>query len=525
MALRQTRHYPLPALEHRTLPDALATAAMSEHPTGVSDRDKRMSTAQLLEDATSLAHGLRGLGIEPGQPVVTMLDNHLDHVRLWFALSLGGYVSVPLNTTLRGDQARFMLHDSAAKVLVCEQHLLAELVPAVAGLPQLNLILTRGDDADYIAPSLPGVTVIPWNELPAHQAAPLPVVRPDDPQAVMYTSGSTGRPKGVLVTQAQTYTRAAVLDQRVDSDHLAMLSPLPLFHVAGQCRGVLGPIIQGIESVVLPRFSVRSFWDDVRTFHATSTLLMGTMASYLLTAPPRDNDRDHSLQLTLMSPITERSLEFAERFGTHIVASYGTTEVGTIASGETHTSGSLGWVHPAFEVRVAADDDREVPVGDEGELLVRGREPWTTTPGYHGNPQATVQLWRNQWLHTGDRVRITPTGELIFAGRSKDIIRRGGENISPSDVEQAVRSLPGVQDCVALGVPSPDGEEDVKILVITDDADISEPQIHAALVPMIPRFMHPRYIELVEAFALTPTAKPDKPAMRAVAKPQVWHSF
>ncbi|SDG24776.1 AMP-binding protein [Pseudonocardia oroxyli] len=516
------RHHPLPPLPERTVFRALEAAATADHGVRVRDRAESLSPAGLIQDATALAHGLRRLGIGVGEPVATVLDNHLDHVRLWFALSLGGHVSVPLNTALRGAQAQFMIADSGAEVLVCEERILPALADVLGALPRLRAVVVRSAAGDT-PEAVPGLTVLPWEALCTSGGGAFPHVGPEHVQAVMYTSGSTGRPKGVVVTQAQTYTRAAVVDQRVESDRAVMLSPLPLFHVAGQCRGVLGPVVQGIDSVVLPRFSVRSFWEDVRHFGATSTLLMGTMAGYLLSVPPQETDRDHPLQLTIMSPVTARSVEFADRFGTRVVASYGTTEVGTIASGETRTPGSLGWVHPEFEARVAGADDREVPAGTEGELLVRGREPWTTTPGYHDNPAATVELWRNQWLHTGDRVRREADGELVFVGRSKDVIRRSGENISPSEVEEAVRRVAGVRDCVALGVPSLEGEEDVKIVVIGEPG-LHAAGLHAALVETLPRFMQPRYIELVEAFALTPTAKIDKPAMRSMAEPQVWRA-
>lgn len=521
MVAAPARHYPLPGATHRTVAHALDAIAASATPPVLRDPAETVTAADLASDATRVAGGIAALGMRAGDAVLTLMDNHADHVRLWFGLAVGGFVSVPVNTAAKGQALQTILHDSRARLLVCEARHLPTVRQVLYGVPGLTRIVVRGDDDGDRNGDRTDVTYLPWEVLlNGGTPAAASQVRPWDTQAIMYTSGSTGGPKGVIVPHALTYTRAAVVDQRVDADHLAALVSLPLFHVAGQCRGVLGPLLQGVDSVVLPRFSVSGFWRDIRTYRASSALLMGTMASYLLAAAPHDGDRNHSLQLAIMAPITERAGEFADRFGTRILASYGSTEAGTISSGETTVPGSLGWVHPDFEARVADEHDFEVEDGAVGELLVRGRHPWTMTPGYTGNPEASHGLWRNQWLHTGDLVSRGATGELIFAARSKEIIRRGGENISPSDVERAARDISGVLDCVALGVPSPDGEEDVKLVVIGDALDPSD--LHRLLADALPKFMVPRFIELTDAFPRTPTEKLDKPAMRSTEGPGIW---
>jgi crotonobetaine/carnitine-CoA ligase len=515
------RHHPLPPLEERTVAHALEVAAERGSP-GVRDGDTLTSPRDIAADADIVAAGIAALGVGRGDAVLTMLDNHVEHVRVWFALARAGIVSVPVNTASRHDFLRHVLRSSRARVLLCEQRHLAQVESVIADVPEIATVVVHAPSSS-LQRVLGRAAVVDWEELRAYGSQPPVAVQPWDIHSVMYTSGSTGGPKGVVVTHAHTYTRALVVDQRVkDADGVALVS-VPLFHVAGQCRGVLGPLMQGLETVVLPRFSVSGFWAEVRRHRATSALLMGAMASYLLGREPSPDDRDHTLRLALMAPVTERAREFEERFGVRAVASYGSTEAGNISSGATNTAGSLGWAHPAFEVRVADEQDRALPTGSTGELLVRSRDPWTMTLGYQDQPEATAALWRNQWLHTGDRVRMTETAELVFAGRSKDIIRRSGENISPSDVEEAVRGVVGVADCVALGVPSPDGEEDVKIAVVPAAGAALDPlALHDELVPLLPRFMVPRYIEIVDAVPLTATNKVDRPALRRTSGVGVW---
>jgi carnitine-CoA ligase len=159
--------------------------------------------------------------------------------------------------------------------------------------------------------------------------------------------------------------------------------------------------------------------------------------------------------------------------------------------------GSAGHTSPLFDVRIFDDDDAEVPEGQPGEIVCRPRARHVMFEGYHRNPAATAGQWRNGWFHTGDFGRIDATGNLFFVDRKKDAMRRRGENISSYEVEQSVQRHPAVAEVAAHAVPSPVGEDDVKICVIAGEP-VTPEELLQHCIERMPSFAVPRYIELVD---------------------------
>jgi crotonobetaine/carnitine-CoA ligase len=161
-----------------------------------------------------------------------------------------------------------------------------------------------------------------------------------------------------------------------------------------------------------------------------------------------------------------------------------------------------GW--PRYEAKIVDEHDLEVPTGTVGELVVRSADPWVLTRGYHGMPDVTAAAWRNGWFHTGDGFMVDEDGWFYFVDRIKDAIRRRGENISSFEVEAHVNEHPAVQESAAVGVPSELGEDEIKVAVVVRAGETLDP---AALVeflaPRMPRFMIPRYVEIVDALPKT----------------------
>jgi crotonobetaine/carnitine-CoA ligase len=159
-------------------------------------------------------------------------------------------------------------------------------------------------------------------------------------------------------------------------------------------------------------------------------------------------------------------------------------------------------VRPGYQVRIVDDYDEEVPVGTVGELVVRSDEPWMITPGYWRQPERTAEAWRNGWFHTGDGFRRDEEGNHYFVDRMKDAIRRRGENISSFEVEAAVLQHPQVLECAAIAVPSELGEDEIKVLVVVAE-ELSPAELLDFLEPRMPKFMLPRYVELVASLPKT----------------------
>jgi crotonobetaine/carnitine-CoA ligase len=181
------------------------------------------------------------------------------------------------------------------------------------------------------------------------------------------------------------------------------------------------------------------------------------------------------------------------------------TEVGMpfSAGWDITDAASCGVLREGYEVRLVDEHDFEVPVGEVGALIVRHRDPWALCQGYFEMPDKTAEAWRNGWFHTGDAFRVDEQGRYYFVDRIKDAIRRRGENISSFEVEGLVNAHPGVLESAAIPVPSEWGEDEVKVCVVRSDDTLTEEQLVRDLSVTMPRFMVPRYVELVDALPKT----------------------
>jgi crotonobetaine/carnitine-CoA ligase len=197
---------------------------------------------------------------------------------------------------------------------------------------------------------------------------------------------------------------------------------------------------------------------------------------------------------------------FRERFGVSIRTHYGMTEAGAVFNRHevVDNLASCGTPAPGYEVRLVDEHDYEVPVDEIGELVVRPDRPWTMSLGYLGMPDKTAEAWRNGWFHTGDGFKRDADGRYYFVDRIKDYLRRRGENISSFEVEQFVLEHPDVAEVAAIGVPSEHGEDEIKIVVVLQRGSLVTPgELIDFLAPRMPRYMVPRYVELVDSLPHT----------------------
>lgn len=507
---------PLPPMAERNVTSVLeAACARSPDKIALRGPEGALSYADLRAQALALAGGFDGLGLARQEAVLLMLDNHLDHVRAWLALSLTARIEVPVNTAYIGTILAHVIENSGARVMVLEARFLPALAAVAGELPTLRDLVVRGDYDPGDIP--PGLTARPFATLPAAPAQP---VTPDpwDLIAIMYTSGTTGLSKGVRITHAHAYGYAAPQLYGACGPEDTALVALPLFHVGGQWKGVYNALIAGATAAVVPRFSAAEFWDEVRRYRCTYTLILGAMVEFLLRQPERPDDRDHSLRRVLLVPVTAELDRFRGRFGIETVSSsYGSTEASVVLfsrPGEA-VPGKIGWCRPDFEARLVDPHGFEVPRGTAGELVLRAREPWVMMAGYHRMPQATQDAWMNLWFHTGDLMRQDADGMFAFVDRSKDAIRRRGENVSSFEVEREIQAHPDVAECAVVGVRSAVSEDDILACVVRrPGAGLTAPALLAFLRPRMPYFMVPRYVRFMDALPKTPTEKIRKQALR-----------
>lgn len=474
--------------------------------------DRAYTASELHEQARTVAAGLQRAGHAPGERVALMIGNRAEFLAWWFGTAMAGLVSVPLNTAMRGDVLRHMLALSAPAVLVAEPDYFADAAEAAAGVecPPRVLRLSGQHAVDSTGGFLAGAggAVI-------HQA------RPSAFASIMFTSGTTGPSKGVMWTHRMGMGKAesAVAVMGYDASDV-LFTCLPLFHANGLGTSFLAALITRARLVVAPRFSASGFWPAVTAAGATTVNMLGSMPALLWKREPSPEERAHRLRKALViPPPVGYAEEFEARFNVECTQLYGSTDLG-IPLGVPHGErrpGSCGRVLPGWECQIVDDQDDLVPAGQAGELIARPLRPYLSQLGYYGMADATVSAWRNLWFHTGDVMRRDPDGWYYFLDRSKDSMRKSGENVSSYEVEQVVLSHDAVEDVAAYSVPSELAEDEVMVSVVLrpDRLDASAASIVAWCRDRLPYFAVPRYVDLCGSLPRTPTAKVQKSTLRA----------
>lgn len=466
-----------------------------------------LTYAAAARQARQVASHCAAAGVGIGDAVAVLLPNGLDFVRLWLGLGRLGALIVPVNTGLTGDFLAHQLRDSGARMVVSAgpaSEAVAGVIDEVAGLQVLDLDGWQGA---------------------AEHDGPLP--RASDTACLMYTSGTTGPSKGVLMPHAHCYLfgLGSIEGLGITEDDRYYVS-MPLFHANGLFMQLYATLIAGASAVLRARFSATSWLSDIRAHGCTVTNLLGAMSQFVIAQPSSPGDTDHGLRVICPVPNpAPHERAWRERFAVpDVVTAYGMTEVNIPLYGRLGTSrpGTAGRaLERWFEVEVRdPDTDDRLRAGQIGEIMVRPRVPFGFMSGYAGLPEATVAAWRNFWFHTGDSGVMDEEGWVTFVDRTKDCIRRRGENISSYEVENAVVSLDGVAEVAAYAVPAgAEGTEDEVMLavVLHDGVSMDAAAVAAHADAVLPRFARPRYIEIVEALPKTPTQKVRKQELRTRA--------
>lgn len=469
--------------------------------------------AQGRDIVRNTAAGLQALGVAPGDPVLVWLPNCRDMVRLWFAANYIGAIFVPLNTAYRGSILEHAINLTRGQILIAH----SELIDRLEGLQLQHLhCVVCADDHLPAADTPEGIRREDAGVLQGDVGV-LDDTRPVqlwDTQCVIYTSGTTGPSKGVLSPYLQLYTTAVINYGRMQAGDCILVN-LPLFHVGGTSP-IYAALVRGGSFYLVDGFNTREYWNQVRRGNCcTSAGLIGAMAPFISAAEPDDSDADNPLRYMTMFPINEQTVALGRRFGFSHITGFNMTEVSTplVSDVDSEVHFSCGRPRSGVTCRLVDEWDIEVAPGEIGELIVRTDLPWTMNSGYINMPEATAKAWRNGWFHTGDMFRQDAEGNFYFVDRVKDMIRRRGENISSVEVETEVLRYPGIDEAVAVGVPSDDGEEEV--LIVTVSRHTLDPrELHGFLAERLPYFMVPRYLRQVSSIPKTDTNKPRKVLFR-----------
>jgi long-chain acyl-CoA synthetase len=471
-------------------------------------------SAELFERGRRLAGGLRELGVAPGDRVAVMLPNcpevGLGYAALWRA----GAAITPVIFLLPPPELRYVLEHSGARAVITAPELLGTVLTATEGLSSLEWVISTGPGEGGNG------KVVPLASL--EQADPIGIVERDDHDlaALLYTGGTTGRAKGVMLSHENLWRcgKASQESSRVEGI-VRHVVPLPLSHAFGLIVTIVGMhAVEAYRSVLLRWFDPTSFLELIQEHRVQSGAVVPSMLQLLLTQPLEDYDLSSLRHLVCgAAPLPIEAVRELERRlpGLEVREGYGCTESGAVISSTPagrRRLGSVGLPLPGYEVRILDEQDRELPLGERGEICCRA--PGVML-GYWKAPDTTAETLRGGWLHTGDIGRMDSDGYLYVVDRKKDLIIRGGFNVFPRDVEEALVSHPAVGMAGVVGRPdSAHGEEVVAFVSLRPGAKVAPEELVDFTRERLSAYKYPREVHVIDDLPLTPVGKVDRKALR-----------
>ena len=374
--------------------------------------DGRAATyGELVAWCDRVAEGLAARGVERGTPVGIFVADTFECARAWLAVTTAGMVAVPMNAALLGRTLEHVVHLAGVRAVLVEAALLDRFEGIDIGPTLEQLVVVDGESAAATTGGVPtsSITALASEGTPGSVPAAVPELH--DTAMFLFTSGTTGPAKAVVIPWAASHSHWSQVPADTLGRGEALYAPVAMFHNSG--IGALQYVVwKGGRLVLRDKFSATAYWDDVRAKGAVASGIVGPMTAVLWAQPARPDDADNPLRSLVLGPMIEPMEAFEQRFGTRVCTSYGMTEVPSMIAtdwdhGPWQTCGTVcgGWPWP--EVELVDEHDQPVPMGQVGQLVVRTRAPWALNAGYHRDPAATAEAWRNGWFHTGDAFTAT----------------------------------------------------------------------------------------------------------------------
>ena len=488
--------------------------------------DQRITYEQLSHRVDRLANALADLGVHSGDRIAMLQVNCNQHVEAYFATAKLDAVYVPLHFRSRADELAYMINDSAPTVLLVGRRY-AELVHSLEG----DLDSVR----HYVALEEPVDGWHYYEGLVASGAGEerFPEAADDDLTMILFTAGTTGNPKGVMLSHQSfsSYILNNVTPADPEAEERNILS-VPLYHIAG-VQAVMSAIYGGRTLVIQRQFEAEQWMELVERERVDRAMMVPTMLKMLM-----DHPEFHKHDLSSLAVITYGAapmpLEVIKRAisefpGTHFINAFGQTETAatiTMLPPEDHILegseaeiekklrrlSSIGRPLEDVEVRVVDEDGNPVATGEVGEIAARGSR---IMKGYWHMEEATAETVRAGWLYTGDLGYLDDDGYIFLAGRAKDFIKRGGEMISPEEVEQVLHSHPSIDEAAIIGVPDVDWGERVRaIVVLKDGHSTSEEEIVEHCRDRLASFKKPESVVFIGELPRNPLGKVVKRVLR-----------
>ncbi|WP_432181757.1 long-chain-fatty-acid--CoA ligase [Streptomyces sp. NBC_00063] len=461
--------------------------------------DETLTYGELDRATARTVAWLHALDVRPGDRVALMLPNVTQFPVLYHGILRAGGIVVPMNPLLKEREVAYYLADSGARLLFA-WHEVTGQAQAAAESAGTQLIPV---DPDGFAAGLAAFEPV---TAPAERAE-------SDTAVILYTSGTTGRPKGAELTHANLAHNAEVSVDlfRLDESDV-VFGGLPLFHTFGQTCTMNAALAAGATVTLLPRFEPGAALDLLERDRVTVMIGVPTMYTALLHRPDRAAHDLRALRVAVSGGASlpvEVLRGFEAAFDCVVLEGYGLTETSPVAAfnhpDRTRKAGSIGTAIAGAQIRVVDETLADVPEGEVGEIVVRGRN---VMKGYWGRPEATAEAVTDGWFRTGDLGRRDEDGDHYIVDRKKDLIIRGGYNVYPREIEEVLYEHPDVAEAAVVGVPHLlHGEEVAAVVALKPGAATGPDELRSHVAQQVAAYKYPRLVWLVDALPKGPTGK------------------
>ncbi|KQT91484.1 long-chain fatty acid--CoA ligase [Marmoricola sp. Leaf446] len=461
--------------------------------------DLVLTWSDVQAGAQRVAGMLRSKGIGPGDRVGMVLPNVPPFPVIFYGALTVGAVVVPMNPLLKGREVKYYLEDSGASIVFAWKDM-AEEAGKGASEVGIECVEVGTDFADVLAQHEPVTEVVSRED--------------DDDVVLLYTSGTTGQPKGAQLTHHSMSTNAATsaetLIEITEGD--VVMGCLPLFHVFGLTCGLNASVLKGSCLTLVPRFDPEKALEVVGRDKVTVFEGVPTMYAALLHAKGADAADMSSLRTCISGgsamPV-EVMKSFEKKFDCIVLEGYGLSETSPVASfnqpGQERKPGSIGTEVRGCEMKVVDDDGNEVPQGEKGEIVIKGEN---VMKGYWGRDEATAESIKDGWFSTGDVATRDEDGYFFIVDRKKDLIIRGGYNVYPREVEEALYEHEAVREVAVIGIKDDSlGEEVGAAVALKEGATVEVEELQAFAKERLAAYKYPRAVWIVEELPKGPTGK------------------